>query len=218
MPSQQGEYPMNPQTVALSHLVPILYVADFGASLGYFVDKLGFKKAWDWGEPPSFGCVARDGLEIFLCQGGQGQPGTWMSIFVENVDGLHAELSARGAKIVRPPQDEPWGMREFLVEELNGHTFRFGQSAKNLKIERAPLDARIEKRLLSVLSDLAARTNRSLGEVLEETLLHSFEQVPGHPGAVASPHSPKTFGLIDELKLEHGLDYETHASYRFTEG
>jgi hypothetical protein len=136
-----------------------------------------------------------------------------------DVDSLHEELTKRGAKIVRAPADEPWGMREMLVEDPDGHTFRFGTgiSKKDLKVKRRAIEARLEERLASVLTGIASATNRTVGEVLEETLLHTFEPTPGVPGAVASPHAPRTLRLIEELKQKHGLDYETHDAYRFTE-
>jgi len=195
-------------------------VSDFRASIEYYTGKLGFKKLWEWGEPPSFGCISRDGVEVFLCLGGQGQPGTWLYINVNNVDGLHQEFSAKGAKIAKPPTDEVWGMRECLVEDPDGHTIRFGQRKpqKDLRVERVPVEARLEKRLAEVLYALARETDRSVGEVLEETLLHSFEPVPGQEGqAVASPHTRSTLNLIAKLKKQHGLDYDTHANSRFIE-
>jgi catechol 2,3-dioxygenase-like lactoylglutathione lyase family enzyme len=202
-------------------LTPILNVSDFGASMEYYTQKLGFRKLWDWGEPPDFGCVKRDAIEIFFCRGGQGQPGTWMSIFVDDANALHEEMRAKGAKIVMPPTDEPWGMREFHVEDPDGHTIRFGHSTpepRDLKIKRTAVDVRMEERLAAVLAGLAQETNRSVGEVLEEVLLHSFEPLPGQVGeAVASPHAKATFHLIEGLKKKHGLDYDTHANYRFTE-
>ncbi len=207
------------ETHQITNLTPILRVSDFSASMAYYTEKLGFTKAWAYGEPPNFGCVKRDSIELFLCLGGQGQPGTWISMFVQNVDVLYEELRGRGANVVRPPVDEPWGMREMLVEDPDGHTFRFGTgvSRKDLKVKRRAIEARLEERLALVLLDLASSTNRSLGEVLEETLLHSFEAVPGVPGAVASPHTPATLQLIEQLERKHGLDYETHDCYRFTE-
>src|SRR5262245_17173212 len=72
-------------------LTPILYATDFQRLMDYFVEKLGFRKLWDWGAPPTFGAVTRDHAEIFLCQGGQGQAGTWLSVFVDDVDELHEE-------------------------------------------------------------------------------------------------------------------------------
>jgi catechol 2,3-dioxygenase-like lactoylglutathione lyase family enzyme len=210
-----------PREARFCGLTPILNVSDFAASMEYYTEKLGFRKLWDWGEPPDFGCVKRDGIEIFFCRGGQGQPGTWMSIFVDDADALYDEIKAKGAKIVMPPTDEPWGMREFHVEDPDGHTIRFGHStpeAKDLKIKRTAVAVRMEERLAAVLADLAKETNRSIGEVLEEAVLHTFEPVPGHVGeAVASPHAKATFERIEALKKKHGLDYDTHDNYRFTE-
>lgn len=207
------------ETQQISHLTPILRVSDFSASMAYYTQCLGFTKAWEYGDPPDFGCVKRDSIELFLCLGGQGQPGTWISMFVLDVDALYEELSRRGAGVVRAPVDEPWGMREMLVEDPDGHTFRFGTgiAKKDFRIKRTSVEVRLEERLAAVLCGLASVTNRSVGEVLEETLLHSFEAMPGVPGAVASPHTPATLQLIEELKKKHGLDYETHHSYRFTE-
>lgn len=200
-------------------LTPILNVSDFAASMKYYTETQGFEKAWKWGNPPDFGCVARDSVGIFLTQGSQGQSGMWLSIFVTDVNALHDEIRAKGARIVKSPSDEPWGMREFRVEDPNGHTFRFGQStprSKDLKIKRTAVEARIEERLAAVLQDLARETSGSVGEVLEETLLHTFELLPGQEGrAVASPHATGTFQLIEALKKKHNLDYGTHD--RFTE-
>ena len=52
-----------------------------------------------------------------------------------------------------------------------------------------------------------------LGKV--QMLLHSFEKVPCD--GVASPHAERTFSEIQGLKQKHGIDYDTHASYRFVE-
>ncbi|HEV8245363.1 MAG TPA: bleomycin resistance family protein [Polyangiaceae bacterium] len=207
--------------MSIQHIAPILYASDFARTLSYFVDQLGFRKLWDWGEPPGFGAVARDKIEIFLCQGGQGAPGTWLSVFVEDVDALYEEFRAKGAVIPAPPKDEPWGMREMHVECPDGHILRFGHgipSAPERVIERRTLPARIETRLAAVLEDLAAQSRRTVGELLEEIVLHSFERVEGKDGtACASPHSQATFRLIETLKQKHGIDYDTHANYGFVE-
>ena len=107
-------------------VVPILNVKNFAASMDYYVNKLGFTKKWDWGDPPTFGCVARGKIEIFLCEGGQGQPGTWMSIFTDDVDALHEEYKRSGVFIRQPPTNMPWGVREMNIQDLDGHRFRMG--------------------------------------------------------------------------------------------
>jgi uncharacterized glyoxalase superfamily protein PhnB len=109
--------------------VPILNVKNVPASIDYYVDKLGFAKLWDWGEPATFACVKRGMVQIFLCQGGQGNPGTWMSIFVDDVDELHEQYKKTGAFIRQAPVNMPWGTREMNVMDLDGHRLRMsGQS------------------------------------------------------------------------------------------
>ena len=110
-------------------VVPILNVKNFALAMEYYIDKLGFHKKWDWGNPPTFGCVKRGKVEIFFCEGAQGRRGTWMSIFIEDVDSLHDEYKKSGAIIRQTPTNMPWGVREMNVEDLDGHRFRMGSHA-----------------------------------------------------------------------------------------
>lgn len=50
---------------------------------------------------------------------------------VDNVNGLHAELAERGARIVKTLRTEPWGMREFGIETLDGHRMMFGEDSSS---------------------------------------------------------------------------------------
>jgi hypothetical protein len=74
---------------------------------------------------------------------------------------------------------------------------------------------RLEKRLAALLEELARNKRMTVGECLEETLLHSFETVS--EGGVASPHTERDLARIAALKEKHGIDYDTHGSYRFVE-
>jgi uncharacterized glyoxalase superfamily protein PhnB len=107
-------------------VTPILCVRDVDASIAYYTEKLGFDDHWCWGEPTSFGGVRRDGFEIQFCKDGQGSPGTWMSIWVDDVDALHQDFQARGADIRQPPTNFDWGVREMNVADPDGHRIRFG--------------------------------------------------------------------------------------------
>lgn len=109
--------------------VPIFNVKDVPGSIAYYVDRLGFRKEWDWGTPPTFACVFRDNVRIFLCQGAQGSPGTWLSVFVHDVDALYEDYQRRGAIIRQAPTNFPWGVREMNVEDLDGHRLRMGSDA-----------------------------------------------------------------------------------------
>jgi hypothetical protein len=73
---------------------------------------------------------------------------------------------------------------------------------------------RLEKRLAALLHDLAEHKRMSLTSCLEEILLHTNEPLGD---GVASPHTRGDLRFIQELKQKHGIDYDSHASYRFVE-
>jgi len=114
---------------AFTGTTPILNVKNVPDSIAYYVEKLGFSKDWEWGSPPDFASVNRNEQRVFLCQNGQGQPGTWISFWVEDVDALYAEYQDRGAMIVQPPTNFPWGVREMNVTDPDGHRFRMAMGA-----------------------------------------------------------------------------------------
>lgn len=83
-----------------------------------------------------------------------------------------------------------------------------------LPVERVDVAVRLEKRLAALLHDLAAYKRMSVGSCLEEILLHTNEPLGD---GVASPHTKRQLAHIQELKKKHGIDYDSHASYRFVE-
>ena len=211
---------MNPQTKPSAQcLTPILCVRNFREAREYYTKKLFFDLRWEWDKPPSFGCVALGQVEIFFCLKSQGQPGMWMSIFMDDVDDYFERIRRAGADVISAPKDYPWGCREMQVRDPNQHVIRFSQGIParepKLAIKRVPVKARVEKRLAALMRDLARHKNMSVGEMLEETLLHTFEKVTRD--GVASPHTGHTLKHIQALKKQHGIDYGTHASYRFIE-
>lgn len=113
---------------------PIFRVADMAASVRYYVEVLGFTNA-DWGTD-EFTSVNRDRAGIYLCRGGQGQPGTWAWIGVEDVEALHREYIASGATILHAPANYPWAF-EMKVVDPDGHILRFGSEP----IADRPFDA-----------------------------------------------------------------------------
>ncbi|MEM8638482.1 MAG: bleomycin resistance family protein [Cyanobacteria bacterium P01_G01_bin.54] len=124
------ESPQNgPKKCKFDGLTPVLNVQNLARSLDYYTQVLGFQKDWDWGDPPGFACVSRDGVCIFFCEDGQGQAGTWMSIFVDDVDALYAEYQASGAIIRQAPTNFEWGMREMNIEDPDGHRLRIGSES-----------------------------------------------------------------------------------------
>lgn len=106
---------------------PILRVADFDASVAYYVNALGFHLDWGDGQ---FGSVRRGDASLMLCEGSQGHAGTWVYVSVSDADALYEEIRARGATIRHPPRNFPWGSRELHVFDPDGHVLRFGSEAR----------------------------------------------------------------------------------------
>lgn len=126
-------------------ITPILNVSNLEQSFTWF-EKLGWRKGWDWGSPPTFGGVRCGHCELFLCLNGQGgrdtggsrpsyglgsnqatEQGVWMTVWVDDVDELHERCTAQGIDIACAPMDLPWGVRELHVRHPDGHVLRLSQ-------------------------------------------------------------------------------------------
>ena len=120
-------------------VAPYFIVDDVVSTANFYRDQLGFQYDRLWGDPPSFCMVCRNGIVIMLAQfdttghvrpNRLAQPETdaWDAyIWVEEVDALYAEFNARGVKIRREICDQPYGCRDFDVEDCNGYRLGFGK-------------------------------------------------------------------------------------------
>jgi len=198
---------------------PTLYVGDVRAAVDFYVHELGFRASFSWGDPPTIAGVQLGEVELHLSGNGTPNPdGGYVYFVVGDVDELHAFHAGQGVPLAGPPEDKPWGLRQYEARDLDGHRLLFGQhiaTGPKLDIERVDVPVRLERRLAALLADLAAHKKMTVGECLEETLLHTFEKV--EEGGVASPHTDRTHAHIEALKQKHGIDYDAHASYRFLE-
>jgi catechol 2,3-dioxygenase-like lactoylglutathione lyase family enzyme len=111
-------------------VTPILNVSNLEESFAWF-GKLGWRKLWDWGDPPDFGAVGSGGCEIFLSQDGQGARGSWMSVWVADVDAVHDLCLAEGIEVTLTPFDAPWGVREMNIRHPDGHVFRVSRGIEH---------------------------------------------------------------------------------------
>jgi catechol 2,3-dioxygenase-like lactoylglutathione lyase family enzyme len=190
-----------------------LPVGDVAAAVSFYTNKLGFRLGFTWGDPPSMAGVNLGNVQMFLQQGAPNPGGCSVYFVVGNADELYEFQRANGVEIVEEPGNRPYGLRDYRVRDLHGYELGFGQHLFNagppLKIDRVEMSVRIEKRLAGLLRDLAEYKHMSLGSLLEETLLHTLEGV--------GPHTRSDLKHIEKLKHKHGIDYDSHASYRFAE-
>lgn len=124
-------------------IAPYFLVDDVVATANYYRDQLGFQYDRFWGETPSFCMVYRSGIVIMLKQlstTGRSRPNhiidreegdSWDAyVWVEDADALFAEFTAKAVKIARPICDQPYGCRDFDVEDCNGYRLCFGHDTE----------------------------------------------------------------------------------------
>jgi catechol 2,3-dioxygenase-like lactoylglutathione lyase family enzyme len=114
---------------------PVLHVSNVEASLGFYVDRLGFTVAWrvEWDGRAHVAEVDRQGCALILSDEWPEKVGKgliFISLNVEPamheaevaaVDALRAELDARSVTV----KDGRWGYKLLVVEDLDGNQLFF---------------------------------------------------------------------------------------------
>jgi catechol 2,3-dioxygenase-like lactoylglutathione lyase family enzyme len=204
-----------PPVVECEQLHAGLTVGDIAAAVDFYVHKLGFRLAFTYGDPPTFAGVNLGTVQIFLAKGTPAPSADTSAAFflVGSADELYAFHRAAGVEIAQAIDDRPYGIRDYVVRDPHGYYLSFGHHLFNtgppIRIERVEVPVRIEKRLAALLQDLAVHKRTTIGSCLEEILLHTNDGV--------GPHTATTLRYIEGLKKTHGIDYDSHGSYRFVE-
>jgi predicted enzyme related to lactoylglutathione lyase len=111
----------------------VLAVPDINETARYFRDVLGFQIKWE--EATDWRLVERDGVRLMIghcprdIRPSELGSHNWFGyLSVDDVDALHAEITARGATC-SAPKNTGYGMREIVVTTVDGHRIVFGQDA-----------------------------------------------------------------------------------------
>ncbi|MDB4906760.1 MAG: hypothetical protein JWO05_1544 [Gemmatimonadetes bacterium] len=203
----------SPPAVDCDQQHPTLAVPDVRAAVDFWTTQLGFREAFVSGDPPDFAGVNLGNVQVFLTLGTPNPTGSSVYFVISDVQALYKFHGDAGVTIVEGLTDQPYGLRDYSVRDLNGYVLTFGQHSFNagppIEIERVDVPVRLETRLAALLADLAAKKGMSISSTLEETLLHTMEG--------AGPHTRSQLEYIQQLKAKHGIDYDSHGSYRFLE-
>jgi DNA-binding transcriptional MerR regulator len=117
------------------HVMPRLPVTDLDRSIAYYQEALGFRLAWRTADD-SLAAMASGEIEMLLLVpwAGQSPPPTQSAyVYVEDPDALCAEYQQAGADIVDPVDSRPYGMRDFVVRDPDGHRFTLGRGEQRLR-------------------------------------------------------------------------------------
>ncbi len=112
--------------------IPVLRMFDVERTLDFYCGYLGFTRDWEHRFEPGFPLyvqVSRSEATIHLSEHyGDGSPNTVLWIPVDDVDALHAELSAHRHGYSNPGvEDDGPGGRCMTVTDPSGNHLRFAQ-------------------------------------------------------------------------------------------
>ena len=101
----------------------LLRPVDLARSTAFYRDTLGLAIYREFGEDPWKGTVFFLGggfLEVSGRSPAPAGPNVQLWLQVRDVDDTCEELRAAGVTILRPPETEPWGLREMWIADPDG--------------------------------------------------------------------------------------------------
>ena len=123
---------------------PTLAVWNMKETIRFYRDSLGFKigLAFPDASNPEYVDLSKDGMGLmFLPAKNLGisreeKLGIGVNLYLQidgDIDEYYDELKKKGVKIVVDIKDEPYGIRDFTVEDIDGYKLTFNQVSKTAK-------------------------------------------------------------------------------------
>ena len=123
---------------------PTLAVRNMKETIEFYRSSLGFKMgmAFPDADNPEYADLSKDGMVLMFISardigiGSQEKLGIGVNMYMQidgDVDEFYNELKSRGVHIVLDIKDEPYGIRDFTVEDIDGYNLTFNQVSKTAK-------------------------------------------------------------------------------------
>jgi len=128
----------------MGDLSPTLAAKNMKETIEFYQKALGFKLGMVFPDinNPEYADLTKDGMVLMFIPaanlgiGGAEKLGTGVNLCMQidgDIDEYYAELKKRGTKITIDIKDEPYGIRDFTVEDVNGYQLTFNQVSKTVK-------------------------------------------------------------------------------------
>lgn len=117
-------------------IAPQFLVDDVERAISYYRDKLGFNV--DFQYESFYAGVSRDGFGVHLKDAPKlaadrehrkQNEHLDAYISVSNIKDLFRELETRGAEIIKPLEQRPWGCLDFYIEDPDGYILCFSEQS-----------------------------------------------------------------------------------------
>jgi quercetin dioxygenase-like cupin family protein/uncharacterized glyoxalase superfamily protein PhnB len=124
---------MQNRSMPRSAVIPVLAYDDVGAAVDWLCAAFSFGERWRVGDHRAQLAVG-DGAVAVTERGAGSEAGSIM-VQVHDLDAHLEQAERHGARIVAPPQEFPYGERQYTAQDPGGHTWTFSESVADVAPE-----------------------------------------------------------------------------------
>ena len=128
----------------MGYISPTLAVRNMKQTIEFYKKSLGFKMgmAFPDADNPEYADLSKDRMVLMFIPaenigiGSEEKLGVGVNIYMQidgDINEYYNELKNKGVKIVVDIKDEPYGIRDFTVEDIDGYKVTFNQVSKTAK-------------------------------------------------------------------------------------
>jgi len=127
----------------MGYLSPTLAVRDMKNTIDFYKNSLGFRigMLFPDADNPEYADLSKDGMVLmFIPAANLGivndeKLGAGVNLYMEidgDIDEYYAELKEKGVEIAVDIKDEPFGIRDFTVKDINGYQLTFNRPSNTV--------------------------------------------------------------------------------------
>jgi len=135
----------------MGYISPTLAVRNMKQTIEFYKNSLGFKMgmAFPDADNPEYADLSKDGMVLMFILaenigiGKEEKLGVGVNIYMQvdgDIDEYYNELKNKGVKIVVDIKDEPYGIRDFMVEDIDGYKLTFDHAGELVEYTKAKLE------------------------------------------------------------------------------
>ena len=127
----------------MGYLSPTLAVRDMKKTIDFYKNSLGFRigMLFPDADNPEYADLSKDGMILMFIPaanlgiGNDEKLGTGVNLYLEidgDIDEYYAELKEKGVEIAVDIKDEPFGIRDFTIKDIDGYQLTFNRPSNTV--------------------------------------------------------------------------------------
>jgi len=135
----------------MGYISPMLAIRNMKQTIEFYKNSLGFKIGMAFADTdnPEYADLSKDTMVLMFVPaenlgiGKEEKLGVGVNIYMQidgDIDEYYNELKNKGVKIVVGIKDEPYGIRDFTVEDIDGYKLTFNNAGELVEYTKAKLE------------------------------------------------------------------------------